>query len=62
MHKPSGLIEIETILRDIEGISLVYFSEKDVVRHELVQKIIQAYTKYKGAKGRGRRKTEERES
>ncbi len=53
-HKTSGLIEIETILNDIEGISLVYFNEKDVVRHELVQKIIQAYTRHKGAKARPR--------
>jgi phosphate starvation-inducible PhoH-like protein len=53
-HKASGLIEIETILKDVEGIRLVYFDEKDVVRHELVQKIILAYTKHKGAKSRGR--------
>jgi phosphate starvation-inducible PhoH-like protein len=53
-HKASGLIEIETILKDIEGIRLVYFNEKDVVRHELVQKIILAYTKHKEAKSRRR--------
>ena len=42
----SGLIEAERILRTIEGIQFIYFSEKDVVRHKLVQKIIQAYEKY----------------
>jgi phosphate starvation-inducible PhoH-like protein len=39
----SGLIEVSHILRGIEGISFVYFTEKDVVRHPLVQEIIKAY-------------------
>jgi len=39
----SGLSEIETLLKNIEGLRFVYFSEKDVVRHKLVQKIIKAY-------------------
>ena len=43
--KPSGLIAIQNILADIEGIKFVYFSEKDVVRHHLVQEIIVAYEK-----------------
>ena len=34
------------ILKDINGIEFVYLTEKDVVRHELVQKIIVAYDKY----------------
>ena len=42
-NKVSGLIEIQGILRGIEGIEFVYFSEKDVVRHPLVQDIIKAY-------------------
>ena len=41
--KPSGLVGIQKILADIEGIKFVYFSEKDVVRHPLVQEIILAY-------------------
>ncbi len=41
--KKSGLIEAQRILRDIEEIGFVYFSEQDVVRHALVQKIIMAY-------------------
>jgi phosphate starvation-inducible protein PhoH and related proteins len=41
--KTSGLVEIQTILKGIKGIQFVYFSEKDVVRHPLVQKIIRAY-------------------
>jgi phosphate starvation-inducible PhoH-like protein len=44
--KTSGLIEAERILRDIEGIKFIYFSEKDVVRHKLVQEIIKAYERY----------------
>ncbi len=44
--KMSGLIEIERILKDIKGINFVYFSEKDVVRHKLVQEIIKAYEKF----------------
>ncbi|MBW2647534.1 MAG: PhoH family protein [Deltaproteobacteria bacterium] len=41
--KISGLVEIEGILKKIEGIKFVYFSEIDVVRHSLVQDIIRAY-------------------
>ncbi|MFC4599359.1 PhoH family protein [Cohnella hongkongensis] len=41
--KKSGLIEAERILRSIEEIGIVYFTDQDVVRHALVQKIILAY-------------------
>ena len=41
--KRSGLIEAERILSSIEGIEFVYFTDKDVVRHKLVQMIIKAY-------------------
>ena len=41
--RQSGLKEIQSILPAIEGIKFVYFSEKDVVRHPLVQEIIVAY-------------------
>ena len=41
--KMSGLIHVQDILKSIEGISFVYFSDEDVVRHELVQKVIKAY-------------------
>lgn len=44
--KTSGLIEADKILSNIEGIKVVYFSEKDVVRHKLVQEIIKAYEKH----------------
>jgi len=42
-NKVSGLIEVQGILKGIEGIEFVYFSDKDVVRHPLVQDIIKAY-------------------
>ncbi|MCD8095715.1 MAG: PhoH family protein [Ruminococcus sp.] len=44
--KRSGLIEAMKILKNVEDISINRFSEKDVVRHHLVQEIIKAYEKY----------------
>jgi phosphate starvation-inducible protein PhoH and related proteins len=41
--KRSGLIEAERVLANLEGIEFVYFTDKDVVRHKLVQMIIKAY-------------------
>jgi len=41
--KNSGLIQAQTLLKNIDGISFVNFSEKDVVRHDLVKDIIRAY-------------------
>jgi phosphate starvation-inducible protein PhoH and related proteins len=41
--KRSGLIEAQRILANLEGIEFVYFTDKDVVRHKLVQMIIRAY-------------------
>lgn len=43
VDKPSGLIEVKDILQGIEGIKFIFFSKRDVVRHGLVQKIIEAY-------------------
>ena len=42
----SGLISIQNILKDIDGISFVYLSQEDVVRHKLVRDIIDAYEKF----------------
>jgi phosphate starvation-inducible PhoH-like protein len=41
----SGLLEVESILGGIAGISLVYLDEKDVIRHRLVKDIIKAYAR-----------------
>jgi phosphate starvation-inducible PhoH-like protein len=41
--KVSGLADTQAVLSGIEGIGFIYFSSEDVVRHELVQRIIEAY-------------------
>jgi phosphate starvation-inducible PhoH-like protein len=43
----SGLLEAIDILKNVEGLSFVYFDQGDVVRHHLVQRIIQAYDEHK---------------
>jgi phosphate starvation-inducible PhoH-like protein len=44
--KRSGLIEAERVLANLNGIEFIYFTEKDVVRHKLVQMIIKAYDEH----------------
>ncbi|MBQ6701577.1 MAG: PhoH family protein [Clostridia bacterium] len=44
--KKSGLVEAMKILKDVEGIHIHNFTSRDVVRHKLVQRIINAYEKY----------------
>lgn len=44
--KQSGLLQATKILKDVEGIGSITLSDKDVVRHELVQRIIRAYDKF----------------
>lgn len=46
LFKNSGLVEIRSILGNIDGIEFTYFTEKDVIRHPLVSKIIKAYERY----------------
>ena len=41
--RPSGLVQAKNILKEIKGIRFVFFSKIDVVRHRLVQDIINAY-------------------
>src|SRR6201982_676003 len=43
----SGLLEAVDILKNVEGLTFVYFDESDVVRHHLVQRIIRAYDEHK---------------
>lgn len=45
-NQRSGLPEAMKLLEKVKGISFVHFNEKDVVRHELVKKILNAYNKY----------------
>jgi phosphate starvation-inducible PhoH-like protein len=45
----SGLVEALKIVKDIEGIGFIYFDERDVVRHKLVQQIVRAYDAFSGS-------------
>ncbi len=45
-HQKSGLIETQKVLKDIKGIAMTHFLSADVVRHPLVQKIVNAYEEY----------------
>jgi phosphate starvation-inducible protein PhoH and related proteins len=47
----SGLVEALKIVKDVEGIGFIYFDEKDVVRHKLVQQIVKAYDAFSGSRG-----------
>jgi phosphate starvation-inducible PhoH-like protein len=42
----SGLVEVQRVLKDVDGVAFVYLTEQDVVRHPLVQRIIQAYEQW----------------
>jgi len=44
--KLSGLVEALKIVHEIDGIGIIYFDDKDVVRHKLVQQIVKAYDAY----------------
>lgn len=55
-HKHSGLLEAHRVLRHVEGIAIVEFTRKDVVRHPLVQRIITAYEE---SRGKAHRRPEE---
>ncbi|MFB0970300.1 MAG: PhoH family protein, partial [Pseudomonadales bacterium] len=54
-HKTkSGLRHILDVLVDVEGISFTHFTSKDVVRHPLVQRIVEAYDRYEASHDQGR--------
>jgi phosphate starvation-inducible PhoH-like protein len=44
--RPSGLVEALKVVSSVDGIAFVYFDERDVVRHRLVQQIVKAYETY----------------
>ncbi len=52
--KKSGLLNAAEVLRGVEGIAFVNFNETDVVRHQLVQRIVKAYDRYRELIGEGR--------
>jgi phosphate starvation-inducible PhoH-like protein len=47
-HKQSGLLEAHRVLKNTEGIAVIEFGKRDVVRHPLVQRIIAAYEEHRG--------------
>jgi len=47
-NRQSGLVQVQTVLKGIEGISFAMLNEHDVVRHDLVQRIIKAYAAFEG--------------
>ena len=47
-HKHSGLLEAHRVLRHVEGIAVIEFGRRDVVRHPLVQRIVAAYEQHRG--------------
>lgn len=50
LNKRSGLVEARHALHNAEGIAFVYFGDRDVIRHELVQSIVRHYREYRGGK------------
>src|SRR4029078_11226813 len=48
--RTSGLVEAMKVVSKIEGISFLYFDDRDVVRHKLVQQIVKAYESFSGGK------------
>ena len=55
--RTSGLVEAMKVVGHIEGISFVYFDDRDVVRHKLVQHIVKAYEAFSNGNGDGRSST-----
>jgi phosphate starvation-inducible PhoH-like protein len=49
-HQKSGLVEASSILGEVRGIAFTRFLADDVVRHPLVQRIVQAYEQYQATK------------
>lgn len=50
--KRSGLMEAMEVLQGVEGVRIVELTARDVVRHELVQKIVRAYEAYEAKEGK----------
>ena len=53
-EQASGLIQVQDILADIDGIAFVRFTHEDVVRHKLVQRIVEAYKQHAEQTGTAR--------
>ena len=59
--KQSGLKQVIRILQDVEDVTICKFGQKDVVRHQLVQRIIAAYEQFERSKEKGSRSNNKRE-
>jgi phosphate starvation-inducible PhoH-like protein len=55
-EQASGLIQVRDILRDVDGIGVIEFGHEDVVRHKLVQRIVEAYKRHAEETGTARKK------
>ena len=58
---PSGLVQAMQILKGVKGIGKVEFEKKDIVRHKLVQRIVEAYDKFDSKHGKGGSRTVSKE-
>jgi phosphate starvation-inducible PhoH-like protein len=47
-NKRSGLVEAIEALRGVDGVHFTHFADRDVIRHELVQRIVKAYRQHRG--------------
>jgi len=56
--RTSGLVEAMKVVGDVDGISFVYFDERDVVRHKLVQQIVKAYEVFSSGNGASARRSQ----
>lgn len=45
-HQKSGLVETQHILKEVKDIKFIHFSDKDVIRHDIVKKVLKAYERY----------------
>lgn len=57
----SGLVQAMQILKGVKGIGKVEFEKKDIVRHKLVQRIVEAYDKFDSKHGKGGSRTVSKE-
>jgi phosphate starvation-inducible PhoH-like protein len=55
--KQSGLVQVLDVLRGVDGISFIHFDDVDVVRHNLVQRIVRAYERWNNLVGATRQFT-----
>jgi phosphate starvation-inducible PhoH-like protein len=55
-EQASGLIQVQDILTSVDGIAFIRFSHRDVVRHKLVQRIVEAYRRHAEETGTERRR------